>query len=48
MAQRFGTMEVEEVRHFKQLQQENVLLKRLLTERDLENDVMREVPAKKW
>jgi putative transposase len=41
-------MEVEEVRHFKQLQQENVRLKRLLAERDLEIDVMKEVLAKKW
>ena len=45
---RFGKMEVEEVRHFKQLQQENARLKRLLAERDLEIDVMREVLAKKW
>jgi putative transposase len=41
-------MEVEEVRHFKQLQQENAQLKRLLAERNLEIDVMREVLAKKW
>ena len=45
---RFGTMEVEEVRHFKQLQQENARLKRLLAERDPEIDVMKEVLAKKW
>lgn len=45
---RFGTMEVEEVRHFKQLQQENARLKRLLAERDLEIDVMKEVLVKKW
>ncbi len=45
---RFGSMEVEEVRHFKQLQQENTRLKRLLAERDLEIDVMKEVLAKKW
>lgn len=45
---RFGTMEVEEVRHFKQLQQENARLKKLLAERDLEIDVMKEALAKKW
>ena len=45
---RFGSMEVEEVKHFKRLQQENARLKRLLAERDLEIDVMREVLAKKW
>lgn len=41
-------MEVEELRHFKQLQQENARLKKLLAERDLEIDVMKEVLAKKW
>ncbi len=41
-------MEVAEVREYRQLQQENVRLKRLLAERDLEIDVMKEVLAKKW
>jgi putative transposase len=45
---RFGTMEVNEVREYRQLQQENARLKRLLAERDLEIDVMKEVLAKKW
>jgi putative transposase len=45
---RFGTMEVSEVREHRQLQQENARLKRLLAERDLEIDVMKEVLAKKW
>ncbi|MBA2494919.1 MAG: transposase [Acidobacteria bacterium] len=45
---RFGTMEVAEVREYRQLQQENARLKRLLAERDLEIDVMKEVLAKKW
>lgn len=45
---RFGTMEVNEVREHRQLQQENARLKRLLAERDLEIDVMKEVLAKKW
>ncbi len=45
---RFGTMEVSEVKEYRQLQQENVRLKRLLAERDLEIDVMKEVIAKKW
>jgi len=45
---RFGTMEVSEVREYRQLQQENARLKRLLAERDLEIDVMKEVLAKKW
>jgi putative transposase len=41
-------MEVSEVREHRQLQQENARLKRLLAERDLEIDVMKEVLAKKW
>jgi len=45
---RFGTMEVSEVKQYRQLQQENTRLKRLLAERDLEIDVMKEVLAKKW
>ncbi len=45
---RFGTMEVSEVREYRQLQQENARLKRLLAERDLEIDVIKEVLAKKW
>jgi putative transposase len=36
------------VREYRQLQQENARLKRLLAERDLEIDVMKEVIAKKW
>lgn len=45
---RFGTMEASEVKEYRQLQQENTRLKRLLAERDLEIDVMKEVIAKKW
>lgn len=41
-------MEISEVREHRQLQQENTRLKRLLAERDLEIDVMKEALAKKW
>jgi len=41
-------MDVEEVRQLKTLQQENARLKRLLAERDLEIDVIKEVLKKKW
>lgn len=42
-------MEVKEVKEHRQLlQQENARLKRILAERDLEIDVMKEVLAKKW
>ena len=45
---RFGTMEVEEVRQLRTLTAENARLKRLLAERDMEIDVMKEVLKKKW
>ena len=45
---RFGTMEVSEVREQKKLQAENARLKKLLAERDLEIDAMKELLAKKW
>jgi putative transposase len=45
---RFGTMEVEEVREYRSLQAENARLKRLLAERDLEIDAIKEVLKKKW
>ncbi len=41
-------MEVAEVKEYRQLQQENARLKRLLAERDLEIDVIKQVLAKKW
>ena len=44
----FGEMEVNDVRHLKQLEQENGRLKKLLAERDLEIEVMKEVSRKKW
>ena len=45
---RFGKLESVDVRRLRQLEQENGELKKLLAERDLEIDVMREVAAKKW
>jgi putative transposase len=45
---RFGTMEVAEVRQLRVLEKENARLKRLLAERDLEIDAVREVLRKKW
>jgi len=44
----FGQMEVADVRELRQLRQENVRLKKVLAERDLEVDVMKELQAKKW
>ena len=43
-----GELDVTDVRHLKRLEQENARLKKILTERDLEIEVMKEVAAKKW
>ncbi len=45
---RFGGLEAVDVKRLRGLEQENAKLKKLLAERDLEIDVMREVAAKKW
>ena len=45
---RYGQMEVADVKQLRGLQQENTRLKKLLAERDLEIEVMKEVTAKKW
>ena len=45
---RFGTLEAVDVKRLRQLEQENGKLKKLLAERDLEIDVMKEVSRKKW
>jgi len=44
----YGNMQVSEVKRLRELEQENGRLKRLLAERDLEIDVIKEVLAKKW
>jgi len=45
---RYGELEVSDVRRLRELEQENARLKRLVAERDLEIDVMREIAQKKW
>jgi putative transposase len=45
---RFGGFQADDVRRLKQLEAENVRLKRLVAERDLEIEVMKEVAAKSW
>ena len=45
---RFGTSQVDDVRRLKQLETENARLKKLVAERDLEIEVMKEINAKKW
>jgi putative transposase len=45
---RFGGMDIDEAKRLKQLEQENGRLKKLVAERDLEIEVMKEIAAKKW
>ena len=45
---RFGAFQPDDVRRLKQLEQENGQLKKLVAERDLEIEVMKEIAAKKW
>ena len=45
---RFGAMDANEVKRLRELEQENARLKKLLAERDLELDVIKEIAAKKW
>jgi putative transposase len=45
---RFGAMDANEVKRLRELEQENARLKKLVAERDLELDVMKEIAAKKW
>ena len=45
---KFGAFDANEVRRLKQLEIENGRLKKILAERDLEIEVMKEIAAKKW
>jgi len=45
---RFGMMAVSEVKRLKELEKENARLKKLLAERDLSIEVLKEINAKKW
>jgi putative transposase len=45
---RFGGFQASEVRRLKQLEAENARLKKLVAERDLEIEIMKEVAAKNW
>ena len=46
--QKYGGMEVSDVRRLKELELENTRLKRLVAERDLAIEVMKEIQQKKW
>jgi len=45
---RFGAMEATDAKKLKALEAENNRLKKLVAERDLEIEVMKEIAAKKW
>jgi putative transposase len=45
---KFGGLEVSEARRLRELERENARLKRLMAERDLEIDAMKELLSKKW
>jgi putative transposase len=45
---RYGTLEVADVRRLRELETENARLKKMVAERDLEIDVMKEITKKKW
>ena len=45
---KFGQLDADEVKRLKGLEQENARLRKLLVDRDLEIEVMREINAKKW
>ncbi len=45
---KYDGLEVNEARRLRELEQENARLKRLLAERDLEVDALKEVLTKKW
>jgi putative transposase len=46
--QKYGGMEVSDARRLRELELENQRLKRLLAERDLAIEVMKEIQQKKW
>ncbi len=46
--QRFAGMGADDVKRLKSLETENTRLKKLVAERDLEIEVMKEIAAKKW
>ena len=45
---KFGQLEANDVKRLKTLEAENARLKKLVVERDLEIEVMKEINAKKW
>jgi putative transposase len=46
--QKFGGLNIREVQRLRELEKENARLKKLLAERDLEIDCLKEINAKNW
>jgi len=46
--QRYGTLEAADVKRLRQLEQENGRLKKMVADRDLEIDVLKEIRRKPW
>ena len=44
----FGSLEPADIKRLRQLEQENGRLKKILADRDLELDVLKEITRKKW
>ena len=45
---KFGALQTSDVKRLRELERENARLKRLLPERDLDIDILREVASKNW
>ena len=45
---RFGTLQADDMKRLRGLEQENARLKKMVAERDLAIEVMQEINAKKW
>jgi putative transposase len=45
---KFGDMGTDDVKRLRQLEQENNRLKKIVAERDLEIEVIKEIAGKKW
>jgi putative transposase len=46
--QRFGGVSINEVKRLKQVEKENSRLKKLLAEKELSLEILKEINAKKW
>ena len=44
----FGSLDAADVKRLRQVEQENTRLKKMVADRDLELDVLKEITRKKW